>query len=59
MSYLIAIGVVIVLGAVVGMVWQERREQPPASAGLDQSTLESAPPDTEPTQSSHPPGTAS
>jgi membrane protein len=56
MSYLIAIGVVIVLGAVVGMVWQERREQPPPSASLDQSSRESAPPDTEPTQSPHPPG---
>lgn len=33
MSYLIAIGVVIVLGAVIGTVWQGRREQRSASAG--------------------------
>jgi uncharacterized BrkB/YihY/UPF0761 family membrane protein len=28
MSYLIAVGVVIILGAVVGMVWNERRSRP-------------------------------
>jgi membrane protein len=27
MSYLIAIGVVIILGAVTGLVWQERRSR--------------------------------
>lgn len=58
MSYLIAIGVVIVLGAVVGMVWRERREPPAAPVSLEQSTPESTQPETEPTQSSHPPGTA-
>jgi membrane protein len=58
MSYLIAIGVVIVLGAIVGLVWRERRNQPAAPGSLARSTPESTPPDTEPTQSSHPPGAA-
>jgi len=43
MSYLIAIGVVIVLGAVVGMVWRERRERPAASVSPERS--ESVPAD--------------
>jgi membrane protein len=29
MSWLIAIGVVIILGAVVGVVWRERKPRPP------------------------------
>jgi membrane protein len=42
MSYLIAVGVVIILGAVVGMVWNERRSRPidrtaPSDAPLDAS----------------------
>lgn len=44
-SVLVAVGVVIILGAVIGLAWRERGTRAPGSAAVEPSGSESAPPE--------------